>query len=81
METNIDDASGELIGFVTEQMLEAGALDVFTTPIYMKHSRPAVKISAVCEVADAQKLEQILFREALTFGVRKQILQQKLRVL
>ena len=76
LETNVDDASGELIGFVTEQLFEAGALDVFTTPIYMKHSRPAVKISAVCEIAHAQKLEQILFEQAITFGVRKQILQR-----
>jgi len=76
LETNIDDTSGELIGFVTEQLFKAGALDVFTTPIYMKHSRPAVQISVLCEIADEQKLEQILFKEALTFGIRKQILQR-----
>jgi len=76
LETNIDDASGELIGFVTEKLFSQGALDVFTTPINMKHSRPAVQISVICKIEDVQQLEQILFKEGLTFGVRRQILQR-----
>jgi len=76
LETNIDDAGGELVGSVTEKLFKHGALDVFSTPIYMKRSRPAVQISVICKVEDAQLLEQILFREGLTFGVRRQILQR-----
>ncbi len=76
LETNIDDASGELVGSVTEKLFKQGALDVFTTPIYMKHGRPAEQISVICKVEDIQQLEQILFEEGLTFGVRKQILQR-----
>ncbi|MBA7672613.1 Pyridinium-3,5-bisthiocarboxylic acid mononucleotide nickel insertion protein [subsurface metagenome] len=76
LETNVDDVSGELVGSVTDKLSEHGALDVFTTPIYMKQSRPAVQISVICKIEDAQQLEQILFEQGLTFGIRKQILQR-----
>jgi uncharacterized protein (TIGR00299 family) protein len=76
LETNIDDASGELVGSVTEKLFGSGALDVFTTPIYMKHGRPAEQISVICKISDVQPLEQTLFEEGLTFGIRRQILQR-----
>jgi len=76
LETNVDDLSGELLGFITEKLFVYGALDVFTTPVYMKHSRPAVQLSVICEIKDAQQLEQVIFEEGLTFGIRKQILQR-----
>jgi uncharacterized protein (TIGR00299 family) protein len=76
LETNIDDASGELVGSATEKLFKQGALDVFTTPIYMKKGRPAEQISVICKVEDVQQMEQILFEEGLTFGVRRQILQR-----
>ncbi len=76
LETNIDDVSGELVGCVTEKLLSCGALDVFTTSIYMKQGRPAEQISVICKIEDIQQLEQIIFKEGLTFGVRRQILQR-----
>ncbi len=76
LEANIDDATGEVIGFVTEKLLRNGALDVYTTPIYMKHSRPAVQISVICEVCDAEALGQMLLEEGISFGLRKQIAQR-----
>ncbi len=76
LEANSDDVTGELVGFAAEKLFEAGALDVFTTPIYMKHSRPAVKISVICKIEDSVQMEQVLFKEGLTFGIRKQILQR-----
>ena len=76
LETNVDDISGELVGSVTDKLFKHGALDVFSTPIYMKQSRPAEQISVICRIEDAQQLEQILFEEGLTFGIRKQILQR-----
>jgi uncharacterized protein (TIGR00299 family) protein len=76
LETNIDDISSELIGYATQHLFESGALEVFTTPIYMKQNRPAVQISVLCKIQDAQKLEQVLFEQGLTFGIRKQILQR-----
>jgi pyridinium-3,5-bisthiocarboxylic acid mononucleotide nickel chelatase len=76
LETNIDDISGEMVGSATEKLFRQGALDVFTTPIYMKHGRPAEQISVICKIEDVQQLEQVLFEEGLTFGVRRQILQR-----
>ena len=76
LETNIDDVNAELIGSVTDKLLDAGALDVFTTSIYMKQNRPAVKLSVICKVADTARAEQIIFEQGLTFGIRKQVLQR-----
>jgi uncharacterized protein (TIGR00299 family) protein len=76
LETNIDDVSGELVGSVTDRLFENGALDVFTAPIYMKQSRPAERLSVLCKIGDAQRLEQILFEQGLTFGIRRQIVQR-----
>jgi uncharacterized protein (TIGR00299 family) protein len=74
LETNIDDVSGELIAATMENLLAAGALDVWTTPITMKHSRPAVTLSVMCEPAVSAEIEQIIFGARLTFGIRKQLL-------
>lgn len=76
LETNIDDVTAEVIGFVVERLLEAGALDVFTTPILMKHNRPAVKLSVICKPQDTEMLEQIIFTESMTLGIRRQMLQR-----
>lgn len=76
IEANTDDATGELIGFVMDNLFGHGALDVFTTPIYMKHNRPAVKISVICKISDIQQLERILLEQGITFGIRKQMLQR-----
>jgi uncharacterized protein (DUF111 family) len=76
LETNVDDVTGELIGFVTEKLLELGALDVFSTAIVMKHSRPAVKISVICSPELTTTMEKVLFEQGLTFGIRKQLLQR-----
>jgi len=76
LETNVDDVSGEVIGSVTQKLLCEGALDVFTTPIYMKNNRPAVQLSVICKIQDCEKLQQLLFEQGLTFGIRKQILQR-----
>jgi uncharacterized protein (TIGR00299 family) protein len=71
LETNLDDCPGEVIGYCTERLFEAGALDVFTQPIQMKKNRPGVLLSVICEAAGVAACEQVLFRETGTFGVRK----------
>ncbi len=71
LETNLDDISGELIGHATSLLAEAGALDVYTTPIHMKKNRPGVMVSVLCQADDIRKLEKILFRETSTLGVRR----------
>ena len=71
LETNLDDVTGEVIGYCTQQLLSAGALDVYTTPIYMKKNRPASVLTILCRPTDADRLETILFRETQTLGVRR----------
>ncbi|MBA4062863.1 MAG: TIGR00299 family protein [Isosphaera sp.] len=71
LETNLDDATPEVIGYATERLFAAGALDVFATPIQMKKGRPGVLLSVIGEPAVAAGLEAILFRETATFGVRR----------
>jgi uncharacterized protein (TIGR00299 family) protein len=71
LETNLDDASGELVGHCTSLLWEAGALDVYTTAIQMKKNRPGVTLTVLCHAASVPKLENILFRETTTLGVRR----------
>ncbi len=70
IEANIDDSTPEAIGYVVDKLLASGALDAFTTPIYMKKNRPAVMISVISEPARQAEMEAILFAETTTFGVR-----------
>lgn len=71
LETNLDDVSGELVGHAIAQLWEAGALDVYTTAIQMKKNRPGVMLSVLCDADHVQPLEQILFRETTTLGIRR----------
>ena len=70
METNVDDCSGELLGYLQELLLENGALDAVYRPILMKKSRPAYQLQVICHRNDIEKLENIIFRETTTIGIR-----------
>ncbi|MCX5791515.1 MAG: nickel pincer cofactor biosynthesis protein LarC [Elusimicrobia bacterium] len=69
-ETNIDDASPQLFGYVMERLFKAGALDVWLTPVQMKKNRPAVKLSALAPAALRGEVENIIFTETTTLGIR-----------
>jgi uncharacterized protein (TIGR00299 family) protein len=71
LETNLDDLPAEVIGYCYERLLAAGALDVFSTPIFMKKNRPAVMLSVLAPSEKLSALEDILFRETGTFGIRR----------
>lgn len=71
LESNIDDCSGEVMGYCLECLLEAGARDAFFTPIYMKKNRPAYQISVLCDEEQIERMNAILFRETTTIGVRR----------
>lgn len=70
METNVDDCSGEILGYTSEKLFANGALDVFYTPIYMKKNRPAYRLSVACRKEDMFKLQNIIFKETTTIGIR-----------
>ena len=71
LETNIDDCSGEVLGFVMERLFEAGARDVHYTPIYMKKNRPAWLLTVICTEEDAAGMEEVIFAETTSIGIRK----------
>jgi uncharacterized protein (DUF111 family) len=70
LETNIDDMSGELFGFVQERLFAAGALDVWFAPIQMKKNRPGVLLSAIVPADAADRAAGVILRETSTLGVR-----------
>lgn len=71
IETNIDDTTPEILGYVMERLFEAGARDVFFAPVYMKKCRPATWLHVLCDEADIPAMERILFSETSTIGLRK----------
>jgi len=71
MECNLDDMTGEMIGHATEMLLAGGALDVWTTPVFMKKQRPGVVLSVLCREEDREKILRLLLKETTTFGVRE----------
>ena len=70
LETNIDDMSPQIVGYLYERLLEAGAQDVWTTPIYMKKNRPAILLSVLCEEAHRADCARIIFSESTSIGLR-----------
>ena len=68
---NLDDMTPEEIGFAMERLLEAGALDVFTTPIGMKKNRPGIMLTVLCKPELKEELVQQLFRHTTTLGIRE----------
>lgn len=76
LETNVDDCTGEMLGYVLEQLFDAGARDVSYIPLYMKKNRPAYQINVICTEEDVPKMEEIIFRETTTIGIRKQKMER-----
>ena len=71
LESNIDDCTGENLGYVMERLMEAGARDVHYSAVYMKKNRPAWQLNVICTEEHIPKLEQIIFEETTTIGIRK----------
>jgi pyridinium-3,5-bisthiocarboxylic acid mononucleotide nickel chelatase len=78
LETNLDDLSGQLIGHCIGLLREAGALEVFTTPVSMKKDRPGVLLTVLCRPADQSRLEEIIFRETTTLGIRRRLVARRI---
>jgi uncharacterized protein (TIGR00299 family) protein len=77
VETNLDDVPAEVVGYCFERLFAAGALDVFAAPIQMKKSRPGVLLSVLAPAAALDAVEEVLFRETATFGVRRHAVERR----
>ena len=70
MSCNVDDMTGEEIGYATGVLLSSGALDVFTTPVYMKKNRPGILITCIVKPEDKEKFAKLIFEHTTTIGIR-----------
>ena len=70
IQANIDDLSAEILAASQENLLQAGALDVFFTPVQMKKNRPGTLLTVLCDRAHLDKIQQLIFHETTTFGLR-----------
>lgn len=71
LETNVDDCSGEQLGYAIECLMKAGALDASCFPIYMKKNRIAYMLQVLCRKEQQEQLEDIIFRETTSIGLRR----------
>ena len=76
LQSDIDDCSGELLGYTLERLLTAGALDAHYQPMFMKKSRPAWELTVICREEDRAKLEALIFAETTTIGIRRARLER-----
>ena len=72
LECNLDDMTGEDIGFAIEQLFAAGAFEVYTQPVGMKKSRPGVLLTVICSTGDADRLAGEMMKHTTTLGIRRQ---------
>ena len=70
MEVNLDDISGEILGYLMDLLINAGANDVYYTPIFMKKNRPGILLQLLCSRENIDHMKQILFTETTTLGIR-----------
>jgi len=68
---NLDDMTGEEIGYAVEILLEEGAKDVYTTPIFMKKNRPAIVLTVLCFDKDRERMTNLIFKHTTTLGIRE----------
>ncbi len=71
LETDIDDSTGEALGYTIDRLMQAGALDVHYSPVYMKKNRPAWELTVICKKSQMEELEDIIFKETTTIGIRE----------
>ena len=76
LECNIDDMTGESIGFAMERLFAAGALDVYTQSIGMKKNRPGILLSVICRPADTDGIAREIMKHTATLGIRRQTLDR-----
>ena len=77
IETNLDDINAEHLGHFVETALEAGALDVFHTPIQMKKNRPGVLLTVLCAEADTDRFSELILRETTALGIRRHAIDRR----
>ncbi len=78
LETQIDDMNPQVVGYLFDRLLAAGAWDVFTQPVGMKKSRPGILITVICQPSQVANCEKIIFQETTTIGIRRSTQQRSI---
>lgn len=78
LETDIDDCSGEVLGYVMKKLFKAGAKDVHYAPVFMKKNRPAWELTVICREDKVEEMEKIIFTETTTIGIREYPLRRSI---
>lgn len=76
LETNVDDCTGEALGYTMQRLLEAGARDVHYLPCFMKKNRPAYELAVICTADRLEELEKIIFEETTSIGIRRILVER-----
>lgn len=76
LEADIDDSTGEMLGYALERLLAEGARDAHYLPCYMKKNRPAWQLQVICDESHRENLEELIFRETTTIGIRRIALER-----
>ena len=76
LDCNIDDMTGEELGYAFEKLFTAGARDVFSTPITMKKNRPGILLSVLCSPSEKDSLIRAIFKYTTTIGIREKLLKR-----
>ena len=78
MSTNIDDSTAEMLGFTLEKLYQAGALEAWFSPVFMKKNRPAYILSVLCKPERQEALENIIFANTTSIGIRYRTWQRRI---
>lgn len=78
LECNLDDCSGEVLGYTMERLMREGARDVSYLPIYMKKNRPAYLLTVLCRPEDRERMERIIFAETTAIGIRHAVMKRSI---
>lgn len=76
LECNVDDCTGEMLGFAAERLMREGARDAHFTPVFMKKGRPAFLLTVICVESDRERLESVIFEETSTVGIRRSVMDR-----
>ncbi|MFQ5587087.1 MAG: nickel pincer cofactor biosynthesis protein LarC, partial [Thermodesulfobacteriota bacterium] len=77
LETNIDDMNPQIYGYLSDRLIQEGAMDVFLTPIHMKKGRPASLLTVLCRREERERFTDMIFRETTTLGIRSYGVERK----
>ena len=76
LECNVDDCTGEALGYAAERLMREGARDAHYTPVFMKKGRPAYQLNVICRELDRPRMEGIIFEETSTVGIRRVVMDR-----